>query len=156
VASGADQMEAAFRKLQEKKQHAYLTFLVTLIVGAKLEMGRTENTLNFLDELHQLSLDIHQQMFIPDLHRLRVEALRRLDPKSRRIKEEYQTAARLSRQKGAPALELRAVSRLANWLAEIGRAREGRTLLQPVFDQFEEGFDTHDLRAAKSQLDAFG
>jgi hypothetical protein len=153
---GAEQMEVAFRKLQEIKQRAYLTFLGTLIAGAKLEMGRTEDSLDFLDELQQLSLETHQQMFIPDLHRLRAEALYRLDPKSRRIEEAYQTAAQLARQQGAPALELRAVSGLANWLAETGRAREGRTLLQSVFDRFEEGFGTPDLRAAKSLLDALG
>jgi tetratricopeptide (TPR) repeat protein len=154
IGRGADQMETAFRKLQEMKQRAYLTFLGTLIADAKLKMGRTEDTLNFLDELQQLSLETHQQMFIPDLHRLRAEALHRLDPKSRRIEEEYQTAARLARQQGAPALELRAVSGLAAWLAGTGRAKEGRTLLQPVFDRFEEGFGTPDLRAAKSLLDA--
>jgi class 3 adenylate cyclase len=156
IGRGANEMETIFRNFQESKQRAYLTFLGTLVAGAKLEMGRIEDTLNFLDELQQLSLETHQQMFIPDVHRLRAEALHRLDPKSRRIEEEYQTAAQLARQQGAAALELRAVSGLAGWLAETGRAGEGRTLLQPVFDQFEEGFGTPDLRAAKSLLDALG
>src|SRR5262249_16006597 len=75
IGRGTDQMEAAFCKLQEVKQRAYLTFLGTLLASAKLEMGRTEDTLNFLDELLQLSLETHQQMFIPDLHRVRAEAL---------------------------------------------------------------------------------
>ena len=119
-------------------------------------MGRTEDTLNFLDELQQLSLETHQQMFIPDLHRVRAEALQRLDPKSRRIEEEYQTAAQLARQQGAPALELRAVTGLATWLAGAGRAKDGQNLLRPVFERFEEGFGTPDLRTAKSLLDALG
>jgi predicted ATPase len=45
---GADQMEAGFRKLQEMKQRIFLTFLGTLLANAKLEMGRTEDALNFL------------------------------------------------------------------------------------------------------------
>jgi predicted ATPase len=154
VGRGADQMEAAFRNFQETKQRAYLTFLGTLLASAKLEMGRNEDALNFLDELQQLSVETHQQMFVPDLHRLRAEALYRLDPRSRRIEEEYQTALQLARQQGASALELRAVSGLANWLAETGRSKEGCKLLRPVFEQFDEGFATADLRTAKTLLDA--
>jgi len=43
---------------------------------------------------------------------------------------------------------------LAKCLAEHGRAKQGRKLLQPVFERFEEGFGTPDLRVAKSLLDA--
>ncbi len=151
---GADQMEAVFRKFHETKQRAYLTFLGTLIASAKLEMGRVEETLNFLEELQQLSVETHQQMFIPDLHRVRAEALHRLDRRSGRIEEEYQTALQLARQQGALALELRAASGLANWLAEAGRAKDGSKLLRPIFERFDEGFATPDLRAAKTLLDA--
>ena len=153
---GADQMEAAFRKLQESKLRAYAPFLGTLLASDRLEMGRTEDTLNFLEELENLSLETHQQMFIPDLHRLRAEALCRLDPRSPRIEEEYRTALQLARQQGALALELRAATGLANRLAGSGRTSEGAGLLRPVFDRFTEGLATPDLRAAKALLDALG
>lgn len=42
-----------------------LTFLGTLVAGAKLAMNRTEEVLNLLDEIEQLSIETHQQMFIP-------------------------------------------------------------------------------------------
>ena len=151
---GADQMERTFRKLQETKQRAYLTFLGSLTASAKLEMGRTEDALNFLDELQQLSVDTHQQMFLSEIHRLRAEALRLLDPKTKRIEEEYQIALRIAREQGAPALEVRAAAGLARRLAESGRVKDGGKLLRPVFDQFEEGFATSDLRAAKTLLDS--
>jgi predicted ATPase len=111
---GADQMEAGFRKLQEMKQRLYLTFLGTLLASTKLEMGRTEDALNFLEELQLLSVETHQQLFIPDLHRLRAEALYRLDPRSPRIETEYRIALQLAREQGALALELRAAGGLAN------------------------------------------
>jgi non-specific serine/threonine protein kinase len=154
VGRGADQMETSFRSLQEMKERLYLTFLGTLLVRAKLEMRRTEEALNFLDELQLLSVETHQQFFVPDLYRLRAEALHRLDPKSPRIEAEYRTALQLAREQGALALELRAAGGLATRLAESGRTSEGAAILRPVFDRFTEGLATPDLRAAKALLDA--
>jgi hypothetical protein len=64
-------------------------------------MNRTEEVLNLLDEIEQLSIETHQQMFIPDLHRLRAEALRRLDRRHEGIEQQYRLALRLARQRGA-------------------------------------------------------
>lgn len=122
IGRGAQQMEAEFRNFLHAKQRAYLTFLGTLIVGAKLEMGRTEEALNLLDEIEQLSIETHQQMFIPDLHRLRAEALRGVDRRHEGIEQQYLLALRIARHQGAPALELRAATGLASWLAEAATA----------------------------------
>jgi hypothetical protein len=117
-------------------------------------MGRTEETLNFLDELQLLSVETHQKLFVPDIHRLRAEALDRLDPKNPRIEAEYRMALQLAQEQGALALELRAAGGLATRLAARGRTSEGMALLRPVFDRFTEGLKTPDLRAAKTLLDA--
>ena len=122
--------------------------------STKLEMGRTEEALNFLEELQILSVETHQQLFIPDLHRLRAEALDRLDPNSPRVEAEYCMALQLAREQGALALELRAAGGLATHLAARGRTSEGTALLRPVFDRFTEGLETPDLRMAKTLLDA--
>jgi class 3 adenylate cyclase/tetratricopeptide (TPR) repeat protein len=154
IGRGADQMEASFRDLQERKERLYLTLLGTVLMRTKLEMGRTEETLNFLDELQLLSVETHQQLFVPDIHRLRAEALDRLDPKNPRIEAEYRMALQLAQEQGALALELRAAGGLATRLAASGRKSEGTALLRPVFDRFTEGLATPDLQAAKALLDA--
>jgi predicted ATPase len=154
IGRGSDQMEVVFRHLQQIGQRAYLTFLGTQIATAKLAMGRIEDTLNFLEELQQLSVETHQLMFSSELHRLRAEALRRLDPRSERIEGEYRTALQVARRQGTQALELRAACGLAGRLAEIGQAQEGWKLLCPVFEQFQEGLATPDLRAAKALLNS--
>jgi hypothetical protein len=117
-------------------------------------MGRTEEALNFLEELQILSVETHQQLFIPDLHRLRAQVLHQLDPKSPRIEAEYRVALQLAREQGALALELRAAGGLATHLAASGRTNEGAALLRPVFDRFTEGLATPDLQAAKALVDA--
>lgn len=152
IGRGAQQMETEFRNFLHGKQRAYLTFLGTLVAGAKLAMNRTEEVLNLLDEIEQLSIETHQQMFIPDLHRLRAEALRRLDRRHEGIEQQYRLALRLARQRGAPALELRAATGLASWLAEAARCKEAHDLLRPVYDEFTEGLGTRDLKTARMLL----
>jgi predicted ATPase len=59
-----------------------------------------------------------------------------------------------ARRQGALSWELRAAMSLARLLHGQGRRADGLALLQPVYDRFTEGFDTADLKAAKTLLDA--
>jgi predicted ATPase len=58
----------------------------------------------------------------------------------------------VSRRQGARAWQLRTATDLAALLASRGQSERGRVLLQPVFEQFTEGFDTADLKAAERTL----
>ena len=137
----------------EGKQRGFLTFPGTLIAAAKLEMGQVEEALNFLDELEHLALETHQQMFVSELHRLRAEALARLDPADRRVDEEHRRAVDLARTQGAWMLELRAGRSYATWLASIGREREGYGVLQLVYGRMPEEVESAEVRAAKALLE---
>ena len=53
----------------------------------------------------------------------------------------------------AKSSELRAATRLARLWHSHGKTVEGRDLLHPVYGWFTEGFDTSDLKEAKSLLD---
>jgi predicted ATPase len=56
-------------------------------------------------------------------------------------------------RQGALSWELRAATSLARLLSNQGRRADAAALLQPVYDQFTEGFATADLRAAMALLD---
>ena len=62
----------------------------------------------------------------------------------------------LSRRQGARAWELRAATDLAALFAGQGHSERGRALLRPVFEQFVEGSDTADLKAAERLLATLG
>jgi class 3 adenylate cyclase/predicted ATPase len=62
-------------------------------------------------------------------------------------------ALRISRARQAKSLELRAATSLAWLWGEQGRRKEARDLLAPVYGWFTEGFDTADLKEAKTLLD---
>ena len=149
-------MEATFRAQLNAKQRGYLTFLGTLLAAAKLEMGRADDCLNLLDELQQISVETHQKLFISDVHRLRADALRHVDFRSPRIEEEYRIAVRIAQEQGALTLELRATTGLADWMAVTGHEEAGCKLLKSLYEQFTEGFDTPDLKAARVLLGRIG
>jgi transposase-like protein len=56
-------------------------------------------------------------------------------------------------RQGALSLELRAATSLARLWQSHTRSEEARELLAPIYERFTEGFDTSDLKAAKSLID---
>ena len=62
-------------------------------------------------------------------------------------------ALQVARVQQAKTLELRAATSLARLWGEQRRRTEARDLLAPVYGWFTEGFDTADLKEAKTLLD---
>jgi class 3 adenylate cyclase/predicted ATPase len=62
-------------------------------------------------------------------------------------------AIRIAQTQQAKSLELRAARDLARLWGEQGRRAEARDLLAPVYGWFTEGFDTADLKDAKTLLE---
>ena len=58
-----------------------------------------------------------------------------------------------ARQQQAKSWELRAAMSLARLWRDQGKRDEARALLAPVYGWFTEGFDTLDLREAKTLLE---
>jgi hypothetical protein len=58
----------------------------------------------------------------------------------------------IAREQKVLAWELRAATSLARLLRDQGRSADAMSHLQPVYDRFTEGYDTADLKAAKTLL----
>jgi hypothetical protein len=67
--------------------------------------------------------------------------------------DHFRQALDWSHRQGALSWELRAAMSLARLLRDQGCAVDALALLQPICDQFTEGFDTADLKAAKALID---
>jgi predicted ATPase len=68
--------------------------------------------------------------------------------------DHFRQALDWGRRQGALSWELRAATSLARLQRDQGRSADAVALLQPIYDRFTEGFDTADLKAAKSLVDA--
>jgi predicted ATPase len=64
----------------------------------------------------------------------------------------FEAALRVARSQQAKVYELRAAISLARLWAEQNRWADARDLLAPVYRWFTEGFDTADLKAARTLL----
>jgi predicted ATPase len=65
----------------------------------------------------------------------------------------FQRAIELAQQQEGKSWELRAATSLARLWQQQGKTTEARDLLAPVYNWFTEGFDTADLKDAKTLLD---
>jgi predicted ATPase len=89
-----------------------------------------------------------------ELHRLQGEALlTRAGSGRAQACSCFQRALDISRQQEAKSLELRAATSLARLWAEQGRRAQAQDLVAPIYDWFTEGFETQDLKDAKTLLD---
>ena len=59
----------------------------------------------------------------------------------------------IARRQHAKSLELRAATSLARLRQEQDKKAEARDLLAPIYDWFTEGFDSADLKDAKTLLE---
>ncbi len=65
----------------------------------------------------------------------------------------FHKAIEIARRQGAKSLELRAVMSLARLWQKQGKKNEARQMLAEIYGWFTEGFDTADLKEAKTLLE---
>ena len=88
-----------------------------------------------------------------ELYRLRGEALLAGAGTVSEAETAIQQAIDVARRQNAKSWELRGATSLARLRAGQGRRSEARDLLAPVYAWFTEGFDTADLKDAKTLLE---
>jgi tetratricopeptide (TPR) repeat protein len=95
-----------------------------------------------------------QRLFEARLHQLKGELLLMQSASNVEGAEScFRIAIEVARRQGAKLFELRATNSLARLLAKQGRRDEARAMLAEIYRWFTEGFDTADLKDAKTLLD---
>jgi predicted ATPase len=88
----------------------------------------------------------------PEMLRVRGE-LRLAQGNAELAEADFRDAINHAQTMSAKAWELRATMSLARLLAKQGRRDDSRTMLAVIYNWFTEGFDTADLKDAKTLLD---
>jgi predicted ATPase len=89
-----------------------------------------------------------------ELHRLDGELRLRSDtPDEQRAEMSFHRALEIARQQQAKSWELRAAMSMARLWRDQGKQQQAHDLLAPVYGWFTEGFDTLDLKEAKTLLE---
>ena len=128
-------------------------FLALLAHGyAKAE--QVEEGLNAITVALQLLSNNGESYYQAELCRLKGELLLKQEGSNFGESENcFKKACRIARRQKAKSLELRAATSLARLWSKQGRRREAHNRLARVYGWFTEGFDTADLRDAKTLLD---
>ena len=92
-------------------------------------------------------------LYVPEIHRLRGVFLQSLESSTEEVESAFRMALQIAEEQGAFLLRLRASMSLARLWRDQGKRDEARELLAPVYGWFTEGFDTRDLKEAKTLLD---
>lgn len=120
----------------------------------KAKTGDLDRAMSILDEAAQKSEETGDFSYLAEIHRLRgtMTLAKRGDKAAGDVEALYQESLAVARKQGARSWELRTATDLATLWQKQKRVQEARDLLQGVYDTFEEGFDTHDLKIARDLL----
>jgi tetratricopeptide (TPR) repeat protein len=126
------------------------TFASCLLAEAYARAGRSDRGLTVLAEIPEPALEM---VYASEVYRCRGELLLSQGHAPASHAEHcFRTAIELARRGVCHSLELRAVTNLNRLLQRQGKREDARHMLGQIHSWFTEGFDTADLRTARTLL----
>jgi len=113
------------------------------------EVGDVERGLAALDRIPPELRDV---TLASEIRRVRGDLLLRRNERDEGERQ-LQQAIEMARRRSERSLELRATTSMARLWRAQGRRHEAHQMLGEIYNWFNEGFDTADLREAKTLLD---
>jgi predicted ATPase len=128
-------------------------YYLCLLAEACMDTSRFDNGLSALAEALAAANEHENRFYEAEMHRLKGELLlRQNDSNGAEAHSCFERAIETARKQSAKSLELRATMSLARLLRDTGRREEARMMLAGIYHWFTEGFDTADLKDAKTLL----
>jgi predicted ATPase len=121
------------------------------LAEAHLQAGQFDDARSALDRAAETAAATGESHYQAELCRLRGEILTKTGEDAEAASW-FLRAIDTARSQQAKSLELRAATSLARLWRDQGKQAEARDLLGPVYGWFTEGFDTADLKEAKTLL----
>jgi predicted ATPase len=154
IGAGLELLRTTFARVPRNALSLLHTPFLAEIADALGRDGRAAEGLSTIDEALARSERNEERWYVAELLRIKGELiLREGAPKAATAAEEhFLRSLDWARRQAALSWELRTATSLARLRHDQGRIAEARSLLQPVYDRFSEGFETADLKAAKACL----
>jgi predicted ATPase len=126
--------------------------LLMSLAEAHAMLGHPGEGLNCLAEAAQIIEATEERLDEAELHRLHGNLLDATGDRSA-AEWDYRQALGVAERQSAKLFELRAATSLARLWRDQGKRNDARELLAPIYRWFTEGFETGDLKEAKTLLD---
>jgi predicted ATPase/DNA-binding winged helix-turn-helix (wHTH) protein len=150
---GVEDLQACLEQLCAMRyEMRYTEFKLSLVQGL-VGIGQFAEGMTLVDETIRLVEANGELLYMPEALRVKGSVL--LANPSRRVDEAqmcFIQSLDWSRRQGARSWELRTAIDLAALWAAQGQLENARALLSPIFEQFVEGSDMADLKAAEHLL----
>ena len=157
IGAGLELLRTAFARVPENAFNLLYILFLDEIADALGRDGKAAEGLSTIDEALARSERTEERWCVAELLRIKGELiLRKGAPQAATAAEEhFLRSLDWARRQGALSWELRTSTSLARLQHGQGRVAEARSLLKSVYDRFSEGFDTVDLKTAKTYLDSW-
>ena len=156
IEGGTRQMHESAEQLRRQKANLWVPQTLLLeaeILGAAAQYQRAHR---LLDEAQALIEPLDQRFYEAELHRVRGVVTLSEGADQSKGEASLDRAIEVSRRQNSRFLELRASVNKARLLLQRGYRKEACALLAPVYRTFSEGFETVDLREARTLLEEIG
>ena len=133
----------------------YMPLHLSLLARANAELGQFPYAWRYRDEAMTAIDTTKESWFEAEANRIAGEiALLSPDPDAAKAEAYFERALAVAGAQQAKSWELRAAMSLARLWRHQGKPQRARELLAPIYGWFTEGFETRDLKEAKTLLDA--
>jgi predicted ATPase len=153
VDHGRELLRAGLVEWQKRGARLWLPIFLTLEAEACAKAGCHDEALQAIEEALAISKDTGERWAMAEVLRIKARLLLATGrAKAEEIEAILVSSLQIARQQRARCWELRASCDLARLWQGQGRGEKALKLLQSVYDQFTEGFDTAELRDAKALM----
>jgi predicted ATPase len=133
----------------------YMPLHLTYLARAYAELGQFDDAWCTIGDAMTAMQTTKESWYEAEVQRMAGEiALKSLEPDAVKAEAYFERALAVARQQQqAKSWELRAATSMARLWRDRGKRDEARDLLAPIYGWFTEGFDTLDLKQAKTLLE---
>ena len=151
---GIDQLHQGLIAFRATGAEIWRPYFLACLAEAYGTMEQPEAGLTALAEALTLVDTTGERWYEAELYRLKgVLLLQQSSSNQTEAESCFHQAIAIAQDQQAKSLELRATTSLARLWQQQGKRQEAHDLLAPVYHWFTEGFDTADLKDAKTLLD---
>ena len=155
--SGVEGLRTSLEKIHKMRYELITTEFEISLVQGLAAIGHLAESMTLIDATMRRVEANGDASYMPELLRVKGGLLLSMpQPNADDAEICFVQSLEWSRRQGARGWQLRTATDLAALLASQGKSDQGRALLEPVFQQFTEGFDTADLKAAERMLATLG
>jgi predicted ATPase len=153
AAEGLAQALSGFEAVGAAGQEVFRPYYTGILADMCRLAGQMDEGITLVDKALDLASSHDSPWCLPELHRIKGELTLARGESAAAAEPCFETAITTARERSAKSWELRAATSLARLRRSQGKSAEARDVLAPVYGWFCEGFDSADLKNAKTVLD---